>query len=76
MGMLYDDAVVISTSDKEGDYSTVITVNCPDKTGLGCDLCRVILFFGLSIYRGGELSLILVPDGYPRIASFFFPLNF
>lgn len=72
MGMLYDDAVVISTSDKEGDYSTVITVNCPDKTGLGCDLCRVILLFGLSIYRGGELSLILVPDGYPRIASFFF----
>ncbi|XP_020272729.1 ACT domain-containing protein ACR9-like [Asparagus officinalis] len=27
-------------------------VNCPDKTGLGCDLCRIILEFGLYITRG------------------------
>lgn len=58
MGILYDDVVIISQSDKEGD-PCVITVNCPDKTGLGCDLCRIILFFGLSIVRGGN----------------FFPLN-
>ena len=54
MGILYDDdVVVIRQSEKEGD-PTVITVNCPDKTGLGCDLCRIILFFGLSIVRGGK----------------------
>lgn len=52
MGILYDDVVIINQAEKEGE-PTVITVNCPDKTGLGCDLCRIILFFGLSIYRGG-----------------------
>ncbi|XP_075668326.1 ACT domain-containing protein ACR10-like [Castanea sativa] len=51
MGVLYEDVVVIRHAEKPGD-STVITVNCPDKTGLGCDLCRVILLFGLSISRG------------------------
>ncbi|XP_050211261.1 ACT domain-containing protein ACR10-like [Mercurialis annua] len=51
MGMLYEDVVLISEAEKPGD-STVITVNCPDKTGLGCDLCRIILLFGLSISRG------------------------
>lgn len=50
MGILHEDMVVISQAEKAGD-STVITVNCPDKTGLGCDLCRVILLFGLSICR-------------------------
>ncbi|KAF9673114.1 hypothetical protein SADUNF_Sadunf11G0115000 [Salix dunnii] len=51
MGILYDDVVIIRHPEKEGD-PVVITVNCPDKTGLGCDLCRIILFFGLSIVRG------------------------
>ncbi|XP_044474021.1 ACT domain-containing protein ACR10-like [Mangifera indica] len=51
MGILSDDLVIISQSDKEEDQ-TVITINCPDKRGLGCDLCRIILFFGLSIVRG------------------------
>ncbi|KAK2634089.1 hypothetical protein Ddye_028881 [Dipteronia dyeriana] len=51
MGILYEDVVVIRQAEKPGE-STVITVNCPDKTGLGCDLCRVILLFGLSICRG------------------------
>ncbi|KAF9674920.1 hypothetical protein SADUNF_Sadunf10G0177700 [Salix dunnii] len=50
MGILHEDVVVISQAEKPGE-STVITVNCPDKTGLGCDLCRVILLFGLSICR-------------------------
>ncbi|KAG5237796.1 ACT domain-containing protein [Salix suchowensis] len=50
MGVLHEDVVVISQADKPGEL-TVITVNCPDKTGLGCDLCRVILLFGLSICR-------------------------
>ncbi|MED6216303.1 ACT domain-containing protein acr10 [Stylosanthes scabra] len=51
MGILQDDVVIIRQPDKEG-APTVITVNCPDKTGLGSDLCRIILFFGLSIVRG------------------------
>ncbi|KAL9331994.1 hypothetical protein ACSQ67_001604 [Phaseolus vulgaris] len=51
MGILHDDVVIIREAEKEGE-TTVITVNCPDKTGLGCDLCRIILFFGLSIVRG------------------------
>ncbi|KAM7526169.1 hypothetical protein LguiA_016071 [Lonicera macranthoides] len=51
MGLLYDDVVIINQSEDE-EEPTVITVNCPDKTGLGCDLCRIILFFGLSIVRG------------------------
>ncbi|CAI9097950.1 OLC1v1034477C2 [Oldenlandia corymbosa var. corymbosa] len=50
MGILYDDLVIVRHSEKEGEPS-VITVNCPDKTGLGCDLCRIILFFGLFIVR-------------------------
>uniref|UniRef100_A0A6N2M0H4 ACT domain-containing protein ACR n=1 Tax=Salix viminalis TaxID=40686 RepID=A0A6N2M0H4_SALVM len=50
MGVLHEDVVVISQAEKPGEL-TVITVNCPDKTGLGCDLCRVILLFGLSICR-------------------------
>lgn len=51
MGLPSDDPVVIRAPEKTGDPS-VITISCPDKTGLGCDLCRVILFFGLSIVRG------------------------
>lgn len=53
MGILSDDVVIIRQSEKEGDPS-VITINCPDKTGLGCDLCRILLFFGLNIVRGGK----------------------
>ncbi|KAL7584507.1 ACT domain-containing protein ACR10 isoform X1 [Lactuca sativa] len=51
MGILNDDAVLIKEAEKAGD-KTLITVNCPDKTGLGCDLCRIILLFGLSIAKG------------------------
>ncbi|KAM1069108.1 hypothetical protein EV1_000989 [Malus domestica] len=51
MGILHEDVVVINQAEKAGE-PTVITVNCLDKTGLGCDLCRVILLFGLSICRG------------------------
>ncbi|KAI3471865.1 hypothetical protein Pfo_028553 [Paulownia fortunei] len=50
MGILFDDAVIIRQSEKEEEHS-VITVNCPDKTGLGSDLCRIILFFGLTVVR-------------------------
>ncbi|GMH09853.1 hypothetical protein Nepgr_011694 [Nepenthes gracilis] len=50
MGILQDDAVILRQSEKEGDPS-VITVNCPDKIGLGCDLFRILLYFGLNITR-------------------------
>lgn len=51
MGVIYEDAVLIKEAGGAGDHN-VITVNCPDKTGLGCDLCRIILLFGLSIAKG------------------------
>lgn len=56
MGILHDDLVLLRQSEKEGEPS-VITVNCPDKTGLGSDLCRIILFFGLTVVRIGKLNL-------------------
>ncbi|CAL9120749.1 unnamed protein product [Musa acuminata var. zebrina] len=46
-----EDAVVIQPAKRAGE-PTVVTVNCPDQTGLGCDLCRAILDFGLYITRG------------------------
>uniref|UniRef100_A0A5B7BSW7 ACT domain-containing protein ACR n=1 Tax=Davidia involucrata TaxID=16924 RepID=A0A5B7BSW7_DAVIN len=46
-----DDAVLIQRGKQPGEPH-VITVNCPDKTGLGCDICRIILDFGLYITKG------------------------
>ncbi|KAM7258381.1 hypothetical protein ACFE04_014122 [Oxalis oulophora] len=51
MGVPSDDPVMIEKGKKAGDPD-VITVNCPDKTGLGCDICRIILDFGLYIQKG------------------------
>ncbi|XP_051143480.1 ACT domain-containing protein ACR9 [Andrographis paniculata] len=51
MGVINDDAVSIDKGKKAGD-PYVITVNCPDKTGLGCDICHSILEYGLYITRG------------------------
>jgi hypothetical protein len=53
MGILQDDVVIIREPEKQ-DEATIITVNCPDKTGLGSDLCRIILFFHITILRGGN----------------------
>lgn len=75
MGVLYEDVVVIRHAEKPGD-PTVITVNCPDKTGLGCDLCRVILLFGLSISRGGKQGLFISLLGSSNPYVFFFFFNF
>ncbi|KAK1297952.1 hypothetical protein QJS10_CPB14g01499 [Acorus calamus] len=57
MGVSSEDVVVIQKQQVEGkrereSEGRIITVNCPDKTGLGCDLCRIILEFGLCITRG------------------------
>ncbi|KAI3801528.1 hypothetical protein L1987_29635 [Smallanthus sonchifolius] len=51
IGMPSDDQVVIQKGKKQGD-PFVITVNCPDKAGLGCDICWIILDFGLYIVKG------------------------
>jgi hypothetical protein len=48
-----DDAVQIQLGNKPGE-PFIITVNCPDKTGLACDICRFILHFGLCILKGGR----------------------
>ncbi|KAK8520653.1 hypothetical protein V6N12_004585 [Hibiscus sabdariffa] len=82
MGVPTDDAVLIQKGKKPGDPH-VITVNCPDKHGLGCDFCHIILDFGLYITKGDvtqvlselELSIQKVkvtttPDG--RVLDLFF----
>ncbi|XP_072996433.1 ACT domain-containing protein ACR9-like [Typha latifolia] len=50
MGVGSDDAVVIKVGKLAGE-PTVVTVNCNDETGLGCDICHIILEFGLCITR-------------------------
>jgi hypothetical protein len=52
MGIPADDVVLIQQGNSPHD-PTIVTVNCPDKSGLGCDLCRIILEFGLHITRAG-----------------------
>ncbi|KAK3033963.1 hypothetical protein RJ639_034127 [Escallonia herrerae] len=53
MGVPSDDAVLIEKGKKAGE-PYAITVNCPDNTGLGCDICRTFLDFGLYIIRGDK----------------------
>lgn len=52
-----DDAVLIQKGKKPGE-PYVITVNCPDKTGLGCDICHIILEFGLYTTKAGQFLQI------------------
>ncbi|CAM8978393.1 unnamed protein product [Rhodiola kirilowii] len=51
MGIPSDDVVLIQNGNNPKD-PTVITVSCPDQAGLGCDICRIILEFGLFVTRG------------------------
>ncbi|KAJ4725852.1 ACT domain-containing protein [Melia azedarach] len=51
MGVPNDDVVLIQKGKQPGE-PYVITVNCPDKAGLACDICRIILDFGLYITKG------------------------
>ncbi|XP_078436462.1 ACT domain-containing protein ACR9-like [Wolffia australiana] len=50
MGVGNEDGVVIRAAEKAGEAAK-ITVNCPDKTGLGCDFCWIIFDFGLRISK-------------------------
>lgn len=52
MGIANDEDLVLIQGERKAGEPCMITVNCPDKTGLGCDLCRIILEFGLCITRG------------------------
>lgn len=58
MGIPCGDDVVLIQHGKEPGEPSVITVNCPDKAGLGCDLSRIILEFGFSIARAGIFVLV------------------
>uniref|UniRef100_A0A0D9XH30 ACT domain-containing protein ACR n=1 Tax=Leersia perrieri TaxID=77586 RepID=A0A0D9XH30_9ORYZ len=46
-----DEVVQVRHGDVAGE-PTVVSISCPDKTGLGCDLCRLVLLFGLNIVKG------------------------
>lgn len=52
MRVYTDEYVVVRKGKNLGDPSEV-TINCPDKVGLGCDLARVVFEFGLSVTKGG-----------------------
>ncbi|KAF3335735.1 ACT domain-containing protein ACR10 [Carex littledalei] len=52
MGISNDDVVLEIREPESAGEPSVLTISCPDKTGLGCDLCRVILLFGLNIVKG------------------------
>ena len=72
-GVGVEDAVVMELAPGEG-VDNVITVNCPDQAGLGSDLCRTILEFGLRITRGGEP----LPSTFDLCSQFsfrFFPVR-
>ena len=56
--MSWEDVVLIERGKTSSD-PTVVTVNCPDKAGLGCDLLRIVLEFGLCVDRGGEQIFFL-----------------
>jgi hypothetical protein len=62
---LNDEIVVIQKGKYEGDTS-LVTINCPDKLGLGCDLTRIFMDFNLDVVGAGEyiylfyLSMLLI----------------
>eukprot|EP00850_Spirogloea_muscicola_P006320 SM000030S11329 [mRNA] locus=s30:95988:98609:- [translate_table: standard] len=60
-----DDAVVIRLGSQPGS-ATEITINCPDRVGLGCDLARIVYEFDLSVVRGGMDGMSSMPH-QPRI---------
>jgi hypothetical protein len=73
MGVPSDEVVQIQHPDAADD-PTVVTVSCSDKTGLGCDLCRVVLLFGLNILKGG-LSVCHSSTNVLKIPFFFLLMN-
>lgn len=58
MGAYSDEYVVVRRGKTLADPSE-ITINCPDKVGLGCDLARIVFEFGLSVVKGGTFSALI-----------------
>lgn len=75
MGVPNDDVVLIQKGKRPGEPH-VITVNCPDKTGLGCDICRIILDFGLYITKGGNFSFDVIVAAAVSFAFFVYVLTY
>ena len=50
-------AVCRSVLGGDDDSDREVRISCPDATGLGCDIARLLLDFGLRIMDGGQLSL-------------------
>jgi len=57
MGVYKEEYVVVRRGLKPWDPSE-ITINCPDKLGLGFDLTRIVFEFGLYVTKGGNVVLI------------------
>eukprot|EP00897_Mesotaenium_endlicherianum_P002188 jgi/Mesen1/1998/ME000147S01104 len=54
MAIPSEESVSVKRASKPGE-PTEISINCPDKVGLGCDVARIIYEFGLSVVRGADL---------------------
>jgi hypothetical protein len=48
-----NEIVNVRKGHHQGDPSE-LTINCPDKVGLGCDFARIVFEFGLSVVKGGK----------------------
>ena len=47
-----DDDEIVTVRPLPGQDVTEIRISCPDATGLGCDIARVLLDFGLKELQG------------------------
>ena len=43
----------------QGERSREVRISCPDATGLGCDLARLLLDFALLLTAGEQAGLLL-----------------
>jgi len=43
------------------DTDREVRISCPDATGLGCDISRLLLDFGLRIMDGAPLAFLMLP---------------
>ncbi|CAK9256508.1 unnamed protein product [Sphagnum jensenii] len=50
-GVAGNEIVNVRRGHHQGDPSE-LTINCPDKVGLGCDFARIVFEFGLSVVKG------------------------
>lgn len=48
----YGDEFVVVSVGTEPEDLTEVTINCPDRVGLGCDIARIVFEFSMSVIRG------------------------